>query len=61
MVKREKKRQAERKRKQDKEEAARKTNAQIAALTLKMVNDALDMVIPANIESEVNIPSEDIR
>ncbi|KAJ4155355.1 hypothetical protein LMH87_000606 [Akanthomyces muscarius] len=49
LVKREKKRQAERKRKQDKEEAARKTNAQIAALTLKMVNDALDMVIPANI------------
>lgn len=50
LVKREKKkREAERKRKQDKEEAAKRTNAQIAALTLKMVNDVLDMVIPANI------------
>ncbi len=44
-----KKRAVEKKRKQDKAEEAKKTQAKIAALTLKMVNDALDMVIPANI------------
>ncbi|OAA62932.1 hypothetical protein ISF_04808 [Cordyceps fumosorosea ARSEF 2679] len=47
--KKKKKRDAERKRKLDKAEAARKTRVQVRALTLKMVNDALDMVIPANI------------
>ncbi|KAM3515045.1 hypothetical protein MY11210_001283 [Beauveria gryllotalpidicola] len=36
------------KRRRDKEEAAGKTRAEIAALTVKMVNDTLDMVIPAN-------------
>lgn len=44
-----KKREAEKKRKQDKEAAEKKTQAQISALTLKMVSDTLDMVIPANI------------
>ncbi|TQV94931.1 AoPex11B-like protein [Cordyceps javanica] len=43
------KRDAERKRKQDKAEAARKTRAQISALTLKIASDTLDMVIPANV------------
>ncbi|KAM3452223.1 hypothetical protein MY3296_004661 [Beauveria thailandica] len=43
-----KKRQVQEKRRRDKEEAARKTKAEIAALTVKMVNDTLDMVIPAN-------------
>ncbi|OAQ98823.1 hypothetical protein LLEC1_07209, partial [Akanthomyces lecanii] len=49
LVRKDKKREAERKRKQDKAEAAKRTSAEIAALTLKMVNDALEMVIPANI------------
>lgn len=43
------KREAERRRRVDKKEAARKRRAQISALTLKIVNDTLDMVIPANI------------
>ncbi|KAM3508379.1 hypothetical protein MY10362_001224 [Beauveria mimosiformis] len=42
------KREVQEKRRRDKEEAARKTKAEIAALTVKMVNDTLDMVIPAN-------------
>ncbi|ATY66157.1 hypothetical protein A9K55_001754 [Cordyceps militaris] len=43
------KREAERRRRVDKKEAARKRRAQISALALKIVNDTLDMVIPANI------------
>ncbi|KGQ09705.1 hypothetical protein BBAD15_g4940 [Beauveria bassiana D1-5] len=46
--KKKKKRGVQEKRRRDKEEAARKTKAEIAALTVKMVNDTLDMVIPAN-------------
>lgn len=43
------KREAEKKRKMEKEATARKTQAQISALGLKMVNDTVDMVLPANI------------
>ncbi|KAM3468823.1 hypothetical protein MY5147_007573 [Beauveria neobassiana] len=46
--KKKKKRGVQEKRRRDKEEAARKTKAEIAVLTVKMVNDTLDMVIPAN-------------
>ncbi|PMB72090.1 hypothetical protein BM221_002190 [Beauveria bassiana] len=46
--KKKKKREVQEKRRRDKEEAARKTKAEIAALSVKMVNDTLDMVIPAN-------------
>ncbi|KAF1734102.1 hypothetical protein CRV24_005637 [Beauveria bassiana] len=46
--KKKKKRGVQEKRRRDKEEAARKTKAEIAALTVNMVNDTLDMVIPAN-------------
>ncbi|KAM0745269.1 hypothetical protein ACQRIT_000653 [Beauveria bassiana] len=48
LVKKKKKQEVQEKRRRDKEEAARKTKAEIAALTVKMVNDTLDMVIPAN-------------
>lgn len=44
-----KQREAEKKRKQQKDDVEKATQAQISALGLKIVNDMLDMVIPANV------------
>lgn len=46
---------AEKKRKQHKDDVAKATQAQISALGLKIVNDMLDMVIPANVCGWTNV------